>query len=192
MIPLFLEVFMAGFWPRCRLATPAIRLYDPCKIEWIRFKTSSTQGIFQIYIANECSLKTNVVDLWPSPISASSTVIMKKSAFIAYATSLQSSDAESALKFLTHLTTSSQYNVKRASHIMHAYQFTNPVTTDFDDGGERGAGERLENLLKMSCSNKAVVVVVIRWHGGIKLGNNRWKCISQVAKEALAKGGFSN
>lgn len=54
-------------------------------------------------------------------------------------------------------------------------------------GGESGAGERLERLLEMStdCSKRDVVLVVYRWYGGVKLGSERWKCISGVAKEAL-------
>ena len=57
------------------------------------------------------------------------------------------------------------------------------------NGGEAGAGERLERLLELGkCEN--VVVVVFRWYGGVKLGSDRWRCISGVAKEALERGGF--
>ncbi|EKM52300.1 uncharacterized protein PHACADRAFT_260607 [Phanerochaete carnosa HHB-10118-sp] len=54
-------------------------------------------------------------------------------------------------------------------------------------GGESGAGERLERLLELSpdCKGRDVVLVVYRWYGGVKLGSDRWKCISMVAKEAL-------
>jgi len=54
-------------------------------------------------------------------------------------------------------------------------------------GGESGAGERLERLLELSpgCKDRNVVLVVYRWYGGVKLGSDRWKCISSVAKEAL-------
>lgn len=57
------------------------------------------------------------------------------------------------------------------------------------DGGERGSGERLCRLLEaLHCEN--VVVVVSRWYGGVKLGSDRWKMISTVAKEAIQRGGF--
>ena len=54
-------------------------------------------------------------------------------------------------------------------------------------GGESGAGERLERLIEMSadCKERDVILVVYRWYGGVKLGSERWKCISGVAKEAL-------
>lgn len=57
------------------------------------------------------------------------------------------------------------------------------------DGGEAGAGERLSRLLELGkCED--VVVVVYRWYGGVKLGSDRWKCISGVAKEALTLAGY--
>ena len=57
------------------------------------------------------------------------------------------------------------------------------------NGGEAGAGERLERLLELgNCED--VVLIVFRWYGGVKLGSDRWRCISAVAKEALERGGF--
>ncbi|KAG6813737.1 hypothetical protein H0H92_007689 [Tricholoma furcatifolium] len=57
------------------------------------------------------------------------------------------------------------------------------------DGGESGAGDRLARLLLLSNADN-VLVVVSRWYGGVKLGSDRWRCISDVAKEALHNGGF--
>jgi putative IMPACT (imprinted ancient) family translation regulator len=57
------------------------------------------------------------------------------------------------------------------------------------DGGEGGSGDRLARLLILSgCED--VVVVVWRRYGGVKLGADRWKRISAVAKEALDAGDF--
>ena len=43
----------------------------------------------------------------------------------------------------------------------------------------------MSKLLELSdCNN--VVVVVSRWYGGVKLGADRWRLISSVAKEAVA------
>lgn len=54
------------------------------------------------------------------------------------------------------------------------------------DGGEKGSGERLSRLLKaLHCEN--VVVVVSRRYGGVKLGSERWRLISMVAKDALRR-----
>ncbi|KAF7982198.1 hypothetical protein HWV62_29372 [Athelia sp. TMB] len=137
--------------------------------------------------------KTSCVEVpWSGSVSTSSTVTAKKSTFIAYATSLSNNNPQSIYEFLAHLNSSPHFNIKRASHLIHAYLMVDPISTGSNDGGEHGAGERLENLLKLRCSGKsAVIVAVVRWYGGVKLGNDRWKCISKVAKEALDTGGFS-
>ncbi|KAG5645424.1 hypothetical protein DXG03_006248 [Asterophora parasitica] len=119
------------------------------------------------------------------PLYASATLRDRKSTFQAHASPLHSPDALQA--FLAHLTGLSA--LKRATHCMYAYRTVSPPATGQDDGGESGAGDRLARLLELSgCEN--VVVVVSRWYGGVKLGSDRWKCISTVAKDALDKGGF--
>jgi putative IMPACT (imprinted ancient) family translation regulator len=76
---------------------------------------------------------------------------------------------------------------------MYAYRTSNPLSTipvtGQHDGGESGSSDRLARLLESSrCEN--VAIVVSRWYGGVKLGSDRWKRISDVAKEALARGSF--
>lgn len=79
---------------------------------------------------------------------------------------------------------------------MYAYRTSDEAlstipTTGQHDGGESGSGDHLARLLDLSgCDD--VVVVVSRWYGGVKLGSDRWKRISDVAKEALTRGGFVN
>jgi putative IMPACT (imprinted ancient) family translation regulator len=80
---------------------------------------------------------------------------------------------------------------------MYAYRSTDKsqgmekLACGQNDGGESGSGGRLSKLLESSnCEN--VIVVVSRWYGGTKLGSDRWKRISEVAKEALGKGGFTH
>ncbi|KAJ6576860.1 ribosomal protein S5 domain 2-type protein [Mycena sp. CBHHK59/15] len=78
-------------------------------------------------------------------------------------------------------------NAKRATHCMYAYRAAGVAGQS--DGGEGGSGDRLARLLALTaCDN--VVVVVWRWYGGVKLGADRWKRISEVGKEALDLGGF--
>lgn len=83
--------------------------------------------------------------------------------------------------------------MKRATHHMYAYRITTSTSGTpiygHHDGGESGSGERLARLLELSaCEDTAVVVS--RWYGGVKLGSDRWKRTSQVAKSALQRGGF--
>lgn len=129
---------------------------------------------------------------WPHPIYASDRLRYRKSTFLAHASTLPTPLAFPA--FINHLTGLS--SLKRATLCMYAYRISDKLhstisITGQHDGGENGSGERLSRLLESSeCEN--VVVVVSRWYGGVKLGSNRWKRISDVAREALTRGGFVN
>ncbi|GLB37375.1 putative uncharacterized protein family UPF0029 [Lyophyllum shimeji] len=129
------------------------------------------------------------VSPWPYHIYASDTIRDRRSTFLAHASTLPSSSAFPA--FLDHL--SNLPVLKRATHCMYAYRTTNAtdatVATGQDDGGESGSGDRLARLLELT-GCESVVVVVSRWYGGVKLGSDRWKRISDVAKDALQKGEF--
>lgn len=140
-----------------------------------------------------CSLfDSSAIDsCWPYKVYMSHRVTDRKSAFQAHATHLPAATLMSA--FLDHLT--SLPCLKRATCCMYAYRSTQraqeqeKLACGQSDGGESGSGDRLSRLLELSnCHN--VVVVVFRWYGGTKLGSDRWKRISEVAKEALNQGGF--
>ncbi|KAJ7072587.1 ribosomal protein S5 domain 2-type protein [Mycena amicta] len=118
---------------------------------------------------------------WPYPIHSSARLTLRKSVFLAHASTL--SEPDSLLWLLSHL----RGHTKRATHCMYAFR-ANGVEGEAD-GGESGSGERLARLLRLGAS-KNVAVVVWRWYGGVQLGSDRWRCISEVAKEALEKGGF--
>ncbi|KAL1746197.1 ribosomal protein S5 domain 2-type protein [Schizophyllum fasciatum] len=128
-------------------------------------------------------------DNWPYPVFASSRITEHRSVFLAHATTIKDpSTLETLLDYLRGLP-----RMKKTTHCMLAYRIvTRPdglADTGQDDGGEGGAGDRLARLLELSgCDN--VIVVVWRWYGGVKLGSDRWKCISGVAKEALLLGDF--
>ncbi|KAH9829053.1 uncharacterized protein C8Q71DRAFT_792005 [Rhodofomes roseus] len=133
---------------------------------------------------------------WPNPISSSSILVRSKSTFEAFASRHPdphelSEPSADVSRFLIHLKATTS-RARRATHAMWAWRSisaTHGVRSCADDGGEAGAGKKLERLLELSaCEN--VVLVVFRWYGGVQLGSQRWKCISQVAKEALEAGGF--
>ncbi|KAJ7594620.1 ribosomal protein S5 domain 2-type protein [Mycena floridula] len=120
---------------------------------------------------------------WTRPIYASERVKDRGNAFCAHASSVI--DADEFPVFLSHLKSSAE--LKRATHCMYAYR-TALGSTGHNNGGESGAAEHLSRLLNITkCSD--VALVVSRWYGG-KLGSDRWKLISMVAKEALQRGGF--
>ncbi|KAF9240384.1 ribosomal protein S5 domain 2-type protein [Melanogaster broomeanus] len=115
---------------------------------------------------------------WPHELAASSSLSSHASKFLAYASTLP--HPAHLPNFLTYLKALPSH--KRATHFMYAYRTASGSAAH--DGGERGAGERLERLLELR-DVKNVVVVVVRWYGGVKIGSERWKCISEVAKQAL-------
>ncbi|KAI0352499.1 ribosomal protein S5 domain 2-like protein [Trametes cingulata] len=164
-----------------------------------------------------CSAKRDIHTPSSAPtIAASDAITYLKSTFQAYATAVSAQkhmpDDDTPLSstmradvipsLLAHLQ-DLEPRTRRATHAMYAWRVrsrpyarsnsTDPASVTVlcgsSNGGEAGAGERLERLLELSkCED--VVVIVFRWYGGVKLGSDRWKCISSVAKEALERGGF--
>ncbi|KAI0687224.1 hypothetical protein C8Q76DRAFT_760277 [Earliella scabrosa] len=148
---------------------------------------------------------------WEWRVAASDRLVLLKSTFQAFATSIPASlipeqarvaawmKSEAVPRFLTHLR-DVEPRTGRASHDMYAWR-VRPTSTPAgspssamvlygsSNGGEAGAGERLERLLELG-NCEGVILVVFRWYGGVKLGSDRWRCISSVAKEALERGGF--
>lgn len=156
------------------------------------------------------SIRRHSATAWPRHISSSDELTHLKSTFQGFATALPETQTpdphlipnwmknEVVPRLLDHLRIS-EPRTRRASHDMYAWRVRpNPpspkpvpfaITFGSSNGGEAGAGERLERLLEVgNCEN--VVLVVFRWYGGVKLGSDRWKCISTVAKEALDHAGF--
>lgn len=144
---------------------------------------------------------------WKRPIAASNELTHLKSKFQAYVTEIGSegipeqSKVASWMKgevvpdFLDHLH-GLEARTRRATHAMYAWRLrpppgsSHPVSTVYvgsSNGGEAGAGERLERLLEMG-KRENTLLIVFRWYGGVKLGSERWRCISTVAKEALERG----
>ncbi|OBZ72148.1 Protein IMPACT [Grifola frondosa] len=115
-------------------------------------------------------------------ISASSDITVLKSTFKAYAAricpasaSRLTLDAKSASGFVSQLRTHiavSEPRTESATHAMYAWRLSQSgingagyVPGGSSNGGESGAGERLERLLQLArCED--VVLIVFRWHGG--------------------------
>ena len=115
---------------------------------------------------------------WANPVAASSPRTLHASKFVAYASRLDHPDRVPCV--VGHISASPA--LKRASHLIYAYRTA--LGAGGHDGGEYGAGARLERLLELR-GEQNVLVLVARWYGGVKLGSDRWRCISDVAKQAL-------
>lgn len=136
---------------------------------------------------------------FPSPKwTLSETVTLKKSTFTARACPVFSlTQAHAAIADLV----TNEKRIAKATHNISAYRIhlqplsslnmepKEVISQDCDDDGETAAGGRLLHLLQvMDVWN--VLVVVIRWHGGTQLGPDRFRLISQVARDAVISGGW--
>ncbi|KDQ54280.1 hypothetical protein JAAARDRAFT_60689 [Jaapia argillacea MUCL 33604] len=123
---------------------------------------------------------------WPHPIQSSTCLTDRKSTFQAHVSHLPSPIL--IPPFLDHLKHMESRN-KRATHCMYAFRCSQGSASGQSDGGESGSGDRLARLLALNkCED--LIVVVYRWYGGVQLGSDRWRWISEVAKDALGEGGY--
>jgi putative IMPACT (imprinted ancient) family translation regulator len=112
-----------------------------------------------------------------------------KSNFIAHAAPYYSRD-----ETLSHITTliSTSKKLATATHNITAYRIWQAGCSSFmrdcDEGGESATGGRLLYLLQLM-ERENVVFVITRWDGGVELGGKRFKCIRNVARAVLVKGG---
>jgi hypothetical protein len=100
------------------------------------------------------------------------------------------------LSLLLLLTLATKPNITKcanATHNIFAFRFTHPETGivhhDCDDDGECAAGTRMAEMMRLM-GVSGVAVVVTRWYGGVKLGPDRFKCISNAARQLLEQEGF--
>lgn len=93
---------------------------------------------------------------------------------------------------LNHLKENSK--IARATHNIYAYRILKTLSNnriieqnDCDCDGEAGAGPKLLKLLHlMKVVN--VIVIVTRWYGGINLGSDRFRHITNLAREIILEG----
>ncbi|ANZ77593.1 BA75_04996T0 [Komagataella pastoris] len=116
----------------------------------------------------------------------SEPVVDRKSTFIGYSRAVHSE--KEVFEYINEL--KMDRKIAKSNHVMTAYriQADNGVRyKDCDDDGETAAGSRLLHLLDIIDAWN-VVVVVVRWFGGLHIGPDRFKHINSTAREALVKG----
>ncbi|KAH8665972.1 ribosomal protein S5 domain 2-type protein [Tricladium varicosporioides] len=118
--------------------------------------------------------------------TTSSTITSKQSTFIARSITVTSpTQAKATINALT----STHPSLKTASHNITAYRIILPsgsILEDSNDDGESKAGACILRVLKdHNLTN--VLLVVSRWYGGIFLGPDRFRIMTDVAKDALAQ-----
>jgi hypothetical protein len=117
----------------------------------------------------------------------------KKSTFVAHVAEVHS--VEDVQLFLREL--KQDKHIATATHNIVAYRFMkqNKATGEMlveenrDDDGETGASQPVLFLLQRAQAIN-VCVVVTRWFGGVLMGSDRFRVITNVAKDLLQKEGY--
>ncbi|PQE25890.1 hypothetical protein CJF30_00000603 [Rutstroemia sp. NJR-2017a BBW] len=134
-------------------------------------------------ITNIAVKKEDKSDQW----SISNPITSKSSTFIARSLPITSlTHARTALSTLL----AQNPSLASASHNISAFRVCPPnsstIIEESNDDGESGGGRHLLSILK-SNNILGVLLVVTRWYGGIMLGPDRWRIMTQVSNEALAQ-----
>lgn len=122
--------------------------------------------------------------------SASSSVSLKKSVFIAHATTITDpSQRPNLLKSLFN----AHPNLRTASHNVWAYRIRpsetsigNQIREASYDDDETGGGDLLLRVMRET-NIVDTLVVMTRWYGGIMLGPDRWRLMRNVVTSALSE-----
>lgn len=117
--------------------------------------------------------------------STSAPITSKSSRFVAHAIEIStSSEASTALSRLL----ASNPELREASHNITAYriQTDKGLVESCEDDGESGGGRHLLGLLQAD-NNTNVFLLVTRWYGGIMLGPDRWRIMTEVSRDALSQ-----
>ncbi len=117
--------------------------------------------------------------------AVSSPVNSKQSRFVAHSIEISTlSEASNALNRLF----SAKSELKEASHNITAWrvQTCNDIVEGSEDDGESGGGRHLLGLLQADNLTN-VFLVVSRWYGGIMLGPDRWRIMTQVSRDTLSQ-----
>jgi len=126
-------------------------------------------------------VKTEGTNEW----SVSAPVTSKKSTFVARSIAITSpSQARSELQKLL----ANNPELREASHNISAWrvQGDHSVIEESNDDGESGGGRHILGVMQSS-DVVGMLLVVTRWYGGIFLGTDRWRIMSQVSRDALSQ-----
>ncbi|QSZ30364.1 hypothetical protein DSL72_004887 [Monilinia vaccinii-corymbosi] len=114
----------------------------------------------------------------------SAPIASKGSTFIARSVSVSSpSQARALLQTLPK-----DPSISDASHNITAFriQGDHGIIEDCNDDGESGGGKHILGVLQNN-DKVGVLLVVSRWYGGVMLGHDRWRIMTQVSNDALSQ-----
>jgi hypothetical protein len=118
--------------------------------------------------------------------AVSTSVTSKQSSFIARSIAISSpSEAKAAIARLL----SNNKALQEADHNITAWRVrtdSGRVVEESNDDGESGGGRHILQIMQ-SDDIVGMLLVVTRWYGGIMLGPDRWRIMSQVSRDALSQ-----
>lgn len=118
--------------------------------------------------------------------TVSGSITSKKSTFVARSIAISSpSQAREALQKLL----SSNKEIRGADHNITAWRVqgdSGRLMEESNDDGEAGGGRHILQIMQSS-DIVGMLLVVTRWYGGIMLGPDRWRIMSQVSRDALSQ-----
>ncbi|APA14648.1 hypothetical protein SS1G_06635 [Sclerotinia sclerotiorum 1980 UF-70] len=116
--------------------------------------------------------------------AVSTPIVSKGSKFIARSISVSS--PSQALTYLQILL--KDPSISDASHNVTAFriQGDHGMIEDCKDDGESGGGTHILGILQNN-NMVDVLLVVSRWYGGVMLGPDRWRIMTQVCNDALSQ-----
>ena len=117
--------------------------------------------------------------------AVSASVTSRQSTFVARAITITSpSQARSEIQKLL----ASNAELRDASHNITAWRVAGDhgLIEDSNDDGEAGGGRHILGLLQAT-NVVGVLLLVTRWYGGIMLGVDRWRIMTQVSRDALSQ-----
>lgn len=118
--------------------------------------------------------------------AVSESVTSKQSTFVARCVAVSS--ASQARAALQNLLTKNK-SLREASHNITAWRFPGDhggILEESNDDGESGGGRHILQIMQSS-GVVGMMLVVTRWYGGVMLGPDRWRIMSQVSRDALSQ-----
>ena len=116
----------------------------------------------------------------------SASVTSKKSTFVARSIAVSS---PSQCRAVIQKLLANNKTLREADHNITAWRVrsdSGSIIEESNDDGESGGGRHILQIMQSS-DVVGMVLVVTRWYGGIMLGPDRWRIMSQVSRDALSQ-----
>ncbi|TVY34823.1 Protein IMPACT [Lachnellula subtilissima] len=180
--------------PKVKVMGRAISVLKRSGYEWREEEVKTDEDKMAINTEVESQSTVKEDDSTPSGFkpegdgwTVSSPISSKGSTFVARSITVTTpTQAENFIRSLV----SFNVEIRSADHNMYAYRVQSPTSNnpfeENSDNGERGAGPHLLGILQAD-NLQNVLLVVTRWYGGVFLGPDRWRIMSQVSRDALSQ-----